>query len=430
MIRKILIASLMVSVALGIALAFGGTSEAQTKPTVVLEGTLNGKVKLKKGKNYVLVGGVFIKKKLIIQPGTQIFGSLGSFLVIDKGATIQALGTREQPITFTSAAPVGRKRRGDWGGLIFNGNAPINVPTGFAQGEGGTGQYGGGANPKPNESSGIMRFVRVEYGGFAISPENELNCIAFQGVGSGTDIDFISSSFGGDDGIEMFGGNVSMKHAVVIGAGDDSFDWTFGWSGKAQFVLVQQRGDEADAGIEADNNDVDNNFTPRSSPRIMNATFVGDPTTGTGSTRGVLLRRGTAGELRNFIVTGFKNVGLEINGAVSLAQLANDALQIRGALFFENGSAATPPGSNFAAATVAPLETKGVKIIESDPLLADAFSKTAPDFRPLAGSPALVEANVEPPFANDSFFVAAPYLGAFDANEDWTLGWVNYVFGN
>ncbi|HYP29907.1 MAG TPA: hypothetical protein VE262_24570 [Blastocatellia bacterium] len=429
MIRKILTAALVAGVVFGMGWALGGSSEAQTKPTVVLEGTIN-KVKLKKGKNYVLVGGVFIKKKLIIQPGTQIFGSLGSFLVIDKGATIQALGTREQPIVFTSAAPAGRKRRGDWGGLIFNGNAPINVPTGIATGEGGTGQYGGGTNPNPSESSGVMRFVRVEYGGFAISPENELNCIAFQGVGGGTDIDFISSSFGGDDGIEMFGGNVNMKHAAVVGAGDDSFDWTFGWSGKVQFLLAQQRGDEADAGIEADNNDVDNNFTPRSSPRIMNATLVGDPTTGTGSTRGVLLRRGTAGELRNFIVMGFKNVGLEINGAVSLAQLENNNLQIRGALFFNNGVNATPAGANFAAATVAAIEARGVKVFQQDPLLADPFDKTAPDFRPQAGSPALVAANAEAPFVNDPFFVAAPYLGAFDANEDWTLGWVNYVFGN
>ncbi|HVF88723.1 MAG TPA: hypothetical protein VNH22_01575 [Blastocatellia bacterium] len=430
MIRKTVTTALMASVAFGIAWLTAGASKAQTRPTVVLEGTLTGKVKLKKNKNYVLVGGVFIKKKLIIQPGTQIFGSLGSFLVIDKGATIQALGTREQPIVFTSAAPSGRKRRGDWGGLIFNGNAPINVPTGLAQGEGGTGQYGGGANPRPAESSGVMRFVRVEYGGFAISPENELNCVAFQGVGSGTDIDFLASLWGGDDGIEMFGGNVSMKHVAVVGAGDDSFDWTFGWSGKAQFVLAQQRGEEADAGIEADNNDVDNNFTPRSSPRIMNATFVGDPVTGTGSTRGILLRRGTAGELRNFVVTGFKNVGLEINGAVSLAQLENDNLQVRGAIFFNNGVNAVPAGADFTAATVTAIQAKGVKIIQADPLLADPFSKTDPDFRPQAGSPALVAANAEAPFANDPFFTAAPYLGAFDGNDDWTLGWVNYVFGN
>ena len=196
-----------------------------------------------------------------------------------------------------------------------------------------------------------MRFVRVEYGGFAISPENELNAIAFQGVGSGTEVNFVQSAFGGDDGIEMFGGSVNMKNVVVVGAGDDTFDWTFGWNGKVQFLVGQQRNDEANNGIEADNNENDNNFTPRSAPKLMNVTLIGTGNSGAAiSGRGIQLRRGTAGELRNFIVTGFKDVGLELNGGVTLGLFNDNTLQIRSLITFSNGfapAAADSAGGEF-----------------------------------------------------------------------------------
>ncbi|HJQ68533.1 MAG TPA: hypothetical protein VKA70_06160 [Blastocatellia bacterium] len=431
MIRRLLIALLMAGVMLAVFWSQNETAEAQAP--IVLQGNIN-KIKLKKGKTYILQGGVFIKKKLVAKPGTVVLGTQGSFLVIDKGAIINAVGTLEQPIVFTSIAPVGRKRRGDWGGLIFNGNAPINVPGGEADGEGSTGKYGGN---NATESSGVMRFVRVEYGGFAISPENELNAIAFQGVGSGTDISFVQSAFGGDDGIEMFGGSVNMKNIVVTGAGDDTFDWTFGWNGKVQFMVGQQRNDEANNGIEADNNENDNNFTPRSAPRLMNFTLVGTGNSGAAlSGRGVQLRRGTAGELRNFIITGFKDAGLELNGGVTIGLFNNNTLQIRSLIIFNNGfapAAPTPQGANFTPPTLDALTAKGLgslKVIESDPQLKSPFNTTAPDFRPNAGSPALVAANAEPPFANDPFFDTANFLGAFDGNTDWTVGWTNWVFGN
>lgn len=431
MIRRCLIALLMAGVMLAVFWTLNQTSEAQAP--IVLQGTIN-KIKLKKGKTYILQGGVFIKKKLVAKPGTVVLGTQGSFLVIDKGATINAVGTQASPIVFTSIAPATRKRRGDWGGLIFNGNAPINVPGGTANGEGSTGSYGGN---DATESSGVMRFVRVEYGGFAISPENELNAIAFQGVGSGTDVSFVQSAFGGDDGIEMFGGSVNMKNVVITGAGDDSFDWTFGWNGKVQFAVAQQRNDEANNGIEADNNENDNNFTPRSAPKLMNFTLVGTGDSGAAiSGRGVQLRRGTAGELRNFIVTGFKDVGLELNGNVTIGLFNDNTLQIRSLITFSNGSAPAPPtpqGANFTIATTTALAAKGLgtlKIFEADPLLTDPFDTVTPDFRPQANSPALVAANAEPPFPNDPFFVTANFIGAFDGNTDWTLGWTNWVFGS
>ena len=427
MLRKLLVSSLAVALVVGLIWAFSETAEAQSD-VIILQGNIK-KQKLKRKKRYLLRGGVFIQKKLIIQDGTQIFGEGGSFLVIDQGAKIDAQGTRERPIIFTSAQPEGQRRRGDWGGIIFNGRAPINVPGGVAEGEGDTGQYGGGTNPDPADNSGILRFVRVEYGGFAISPDNELNCVAFQGVGSGTDVDFLTAAWGGDDGVEFFGGSVNARHIVAVGASDDSIDWTEGWTGKVQFAVVQQRGDEADNGMECDNSAENHNLTPRSSPKMANVTLVGapDPATGPGSTRGILLRVGTHGQFRNFIVTGFKNVGLEVRDDATFTGFTTGALEIRGFIFFNNRN--NDPNVASGRTTEA-LTASGSKIQQSeDPQLRNPFDTVSPDFRPLTGSPALNAANVEANFANDSFFVNAPYVGAFDANDDWTLGWVNWVFG-
>ncbi len=422
MIHRLLVKSLMAGFALAIVLAFSNGTEAKT---VVLEGTLSGKVKLKAKNTYLLRGGVFITKKLVIAPGTTILGTEGSFLVIIPGATIDAQGTLEKPIVFTSVNKEGSRTRGDWGGVVLEGNAPINVPGGTAIGEGNTGTYGGN---DPTDNSGIMRFVRIEYGGFALSPDNELNGLAFQGVGNATQIEFIESFAAGDDAFEWFGGTVNAKHLVGIAQDDDGLDWTFGWSGKVQFAVIQQRADISDNAIEADNNEFGFDNLPRANPTLMNVTLVGAPEAGPGSKLGLVLRRGTAGKLINFVVLGFKGLGLEVRDDSTFTQLDSGALSLRGFIFFNNGNALSNP-ENFNGLTSTMLAAKGVKIVQSDPLLKAPFSKTAPDFRPNAGSPALSAANVEPPPADDSFFTAANYVGAFDGNTDWTLGWTKFVFG-
>lgn len=395
---------------------------------VVLTGDITTNVSLKRKKTYLLQGGVFVRAgaKLTIQKGTTIFGDTGSFLVIDKGARIVAKGTAAKPIVFTSAQPANQRRRGDWGGLIFNGNAPLNIPGGIAEGEGGTGAYGGS---DPADNQGTLRYVRVEFGGFPISPDNELNCIAFQGVGNGTTIEFVEALNGGDDGFEWFGGTVNCRNILAIGAQDDSFDWTFGWNGLVQFAVAQQRADGsgvADRGIEADNNETDFNLTPRSAPSFANVTLVGDPDpTFSGSTQGMELRRGTGGQLRNFIVTGFKNNGTRISDQATYDQYGASELDLQGFIYFNNKN-----GENLAGTTLAALDGKGLgnlRILDQvDPLLTSPFSKTAPDFRPAAASPALNPANVAPAFTN-AFFVPANYVGAFDATNDWTAGWTSFV---
>ncbi len=236
-------------------------------------GPILSDVTFTKDKQWVLQGGVFVgddsdpaaaPTTLTIEPGTTIFGDTAtlSFLLITRGSKIVADGTREEPIVFTSAADVGSRARGQWGGLVVNGQAPVNGCAGdpcTLSGEAGTGTYGGA---RDDDDSGVLRFVRIEFPGKLIDAENELNGIALQGVGRGTVIDSIQVHMGADDCIEFFGGTAEAKHIVCSGVADDNLDWTFGWTGKVQFLVAQQHDDAGERGVEADNNEDNNALAP------------------------------------------------------------------------------------------------------------------------------------------------------------------------
>ena len=387
----------------------------------LLEGRYTSDLTLPGEFQYLLRSAVFIEggATLIIEPGAVIFGensTLGT-LVIAQGAKIMAEGTADAPIVFTSDQPVGSRGRGQWGGLIINGRAPINQGQ-TAFGEGDTGTYGGN---DPNDSSGVLSYIRVEYAGIEFSPDNELNGIAFQGVGAGTQVDHVQVHFNQDDGIEFFGGTVNLKYALVTGARDDSFDWTDGWTGKGQFWVAQHRGDDADQGIEADNSNDDNDATPRSNPTVYNVTLIGDPD-GPESDIGMLLREGTAGVFRNFIVTGFNESGLNVDQVRTTELAESGELTVANSIFFGNnpGNFAEPGDEGFDEAAWA-LEP-GLNNAEVDPKLGAPFSKTSPDFRPGAGPATDGSVPVANPPSN-GFFEPVNFIGGVDPNNDWTAGW-------
>ena len=422
--------------AVGIALGFvgcGGDEEDTGEPdetlvseetvididgrqVVVLEGKLNADKTLSADYDYLLRGAVFVEggATLTIEPGVKIYGEQASngTLIIAQGSKIMADGTRDAPIVMASDAFEGSRARGQWGGLIINGSAPTNQ--GLTFGEGDTGAFGGN---NPADSSGVLRYVRIEYAGIEFSPDNELNGIAFQGVGSGTVVEHIQVHMNQDDGIEMFGGTVNLKYAFVTGARDDSFDWTDGWTGKGQFWVAQQYGDDADNGFEVDNSSKDNEATPRSAATIYNVTLVGDPS-GPESDNGMLIREGAAGMYANFIVTGFNKVGLDINNEATHAQADAGKLVVKNSIFFENGK------GNFGdekdddgfdeAAFAAANDNK-----ETDPNLASPFSKSAPNFTPGAGANAVSPA--APPA--DGFFEPVNFIGGVSPSNNWTSGW-------
>lgn len=277
---------------------------------------------------------------LTIEPGTTILGNAdipqgerGSYLVVSRGSQIIAdanrslvdKGARPNPdsvIVFTSSEPRGMRARGDWGGLVLNGRAPIN-PGAEAQGEGESGLFGG---VDDEDSSGILRGVRVEFAGDDVTATDQLNGIAFQGTGAGTTVDYVQVHYNVDDGTEPFGGSTTQTHMVMTGIGDDSFDGTDGYRGFIQFAIAQQRADDADRGLELSNNGDDGGATPKTTAVIANATLIGARTgeinpggMGGGSSIGVNLREGSAWRVYNSIITNFGTSGLCVEGATAIA---------------------------------------------------------------------------------------------------------------
>lgn len=413
------------------------------KPVIVVTGSVTGNETWTNNFYYVLRGAVFVESgaTLNISAGTRVIGEAGSVgtLIVRRGGRLNAIGTRTEPVVFTSDQPAGNRSRGDWGGIILNGNAPVNIEGGEGVGEADTGIYGGN---NPNDNSGTMRYVRVEFAGVEFSPDNELNGIAFQGVGRGGTYEFIQVHMNRDDALEWFGGTADIKYAVASNAADDSFDWTFGWSGRAQFVAITQRGDDADNGIEADNNEFNNNLLPRSNPQIYNITLCGDPDTNEGSesVRAANLRRGTAFTIRNFLLTGFKTTGFQIEttNAATTGQVDNGTTQMGAGVAWGVRNVTTGvAGANMHASVQTYITSGRFPTVTTAASTTDAMvglsaascsNHENPNFQPsgvatLAGGQV---APIQPP--NDGFFQAVTFIGAVPPApaDNWMSGWTSF----
>jgi hypothetical protein len=254
-----------------------------------------------------------------------------------------------------------------------------------------------------------------------------LNGIAFQGVGRGTTVDHVQAHMSRDDAMEWFGGTADGKYLVMSNAADDSIDWTFGWSGRLQFVAVTQRGDDADNGIEADNSEFNNNALPRANPQLYNVTLCGDPDTNEGgeSPRAANIRRGTAFTIRNFLVTGFKTVGFQISDANTSAQVDNGTSQMGAGVAWGMPTNMHASVMTYITSGRFPNVRVGV-----DPGLSTAAcaNHAAPNFQPssiasLAGGQL---APILPP--NDGFFETVTFIGAVPPAPapNWMDGWTSF----
>ena len=336
---------------------------------------------------------------LNIAAGTQLFAAddgTTPFLSIQRGGRINAVGTASAPIVFTSIKTVtGSPDRGDWGGIIVNGNARINIcgtSDCSAEGEGGTGTYGG---TNDLDNSGVMKYLRVEYAGKILGTDNELNGFSFNGVGSGTVLEHLQAFKGSDDGFEFFGGTVNLKWAVSTGNSDDSFDWTHGWRGMGQFWVVQQDPISCDNGIEADNWETNYTATPFSEPMVANYTLIGADDGS--ANHGIRLRHGTKGKLYNGIVTGFTQ-GLRV-GSECNAHVADGSLSLKNSAIFNNTT-----GFNNAEA------------MENDP--SNSIATIA-----LSGYVGSDANGALDPSGLNSWFSSASFKGAVESGNDWTVGW-------
>jgi hypothetical protein len=253
-------------------------------------------------------------------------------LIIMRGAKIMAMGTNEEPITFTSVAVTDENKitaSGLWGGLVICGKA-ITAQTELGtnefndpSAEGLEGVYYGGDDPE--DDSGVLQYVRVWYGGGVVSNDSEINGITFYAVGNGTTVDHIEVAFNKDDGVELFGGSVNMKFVSILFCGDDGIDMDEGYNGNIQFLFVMT-GKDGHHGAEIDSmagqvvdgvvvKDVDSQ--PRTLPKVYNAMFVGSvhgtpQSVSSDDQREALLRirEGAGGEWGNMVLANVAKVGL------------------------------------------------------------------------------------------------------------------------
>ena len=269
----------------------------------VLQGSIVSDLTLKSGNTYTLNGEFLVKEgaTLNIEPGVKIVAQYDDrvdYILVEQGAKINALGTASAPIIMTSS----KEEPGAWGGIHICGRAHTNAEGGKGSSEIGGATYGGSNDA---DNSGVLKYVRVEYTGYAFDEEHEANGMTFYGVGNGTMIENCEAYHGSDDGFEFFGGSVNVKNMVVVNCSDDSFDWTEGWNGKGENLVAFQEaegtlGYDCDCLIEADNNENNYSATPVSHPVLKNLILVGNG----GSKQGIRLRRGTEVEITSAKVSG------------------------------------------------------------------------------------------------------------------------------
>ncbi len=371
-----------------------------------LKGKLTESITLKANTTYSLIGGYEIEEGgvLTIEEGvtinsTQSIDGAPDYILVKQGGKIIANGTKEKPIVMTST----QKNPGAWGGVHICGKAPINLTGGKGKSEIGDADFGGN---DPHDNSGIMRYVRLEYTGFAFSATKESNGLTLYGVGDGTTLEYLQTYKGADDGFEWFGGTVNAKYLVSTASGDDSFDWTDGWVGKGQFWVAYQDQTAAapngtangDCLIEADNREDNFTNTPVSSPVLANLTLVGNNDTNE-QQRGIRLRAGTHIKLYNTLIVGKEK-------ALTTATTETEQSFLNGKSFAEYIH--TSKKFVYENKGNLDLENKEGNAINQEITFKEGYVGT-------------IEKGKDLSF--DSFFTLANYKGAVQESNDWTAGW-------
>ena len=434
-----------------------GSTDPATENTI-LEGKISKDRTLKATSVYTVKGIVYVTggATLTIPPGTVVRGETSSkgALVITRGSKIIADGTKDKPIIFTSDATT--PKRGDWGGVVICGNAPTNSSfngqQGIGQVEGGVnngeglGLYGG---TTANDNSGILRYVRIEYAGYAYLPDNELNGLTLAGVGSGTTVDYVEIFKANDDAIECFGGTVNLRHTLFISTLDDDFDTDNGYSGTIQFGIVLRDSSIADIskseGWESDNDANGSTLLPQTAAVYSNITSIGPRATASNAGNslylcGAQIRRNSSISIFNSIIMGWPT-GLLIDaskGTPTDNNIKANTLYVQNTIIAGCAkatdyavSSTTPTGwtaTDVNAWFVAAASGNSTLTTSDEVKLAAAFNYGAPDFSPQTGSPALSGASfANPKLSTAAGFTPTTFRGAVGAagtpEGDWWKGW-------
>lgn len=462
---------------------------AASQPTAILSGSISANRTLSADTLYVIRGFVYVNSgaTLTITAGTKLVGdttALGSTLFILRGARIMASGTAAAPIVFTSQRAPGHRAPGDWGGLVVVGNARSNR-TGNIIVEGSDGSviganpsgviYTGGNNDLDN--SGVLRYVRVEFGGYATLPDAEVNSFTFAAVGSGTTLEYLQSMAGLDDAFEWFGGTVDGRYLVSYESGDDHFDASEGYRGRNQFLIGYQstyltpragagavsadpQGIEVDgcngggcvapAGGNGQSAGAENGLWTMS--MFANFTLVGvgaaQPTPAQGGT-GLVLRRGTGGSFFNGVIARWPRQAISLRDSTTQNRLLVDSLMFRNNFLAEiglqnGGVLFDPVGQHFGQEiaftsrgqtnAVAPAGTTAASLFVALPTASASTTAAHFNWTPVPAAPitkgGLGDLVNAPRIAAraGTFLIPTTYRGAASPDGPaWWANWTNYA---
>jgi hypothetical protein len=362
---------------------------------------------------------------LTISPGVILFGNTGqSWLAVNRGNQISAVGTAAQPIIFTSRDNVAGfnddSSQGQWGGVVLlgrgvttdcnAGSVATNTCERDTEGSADLARFGGTNNAY---NAGRMSFVQIRYSGFVLGANRELQGLTTEAIGTGTILNNIQSHNSSDDGAEFFGGAINMKYYIATGADDDSLDVDTGAQMNAQYVLLLPRSTKGDALFEIDSNGLETDL-PRTRLNVANFTAI----------QPVASADNEANDLAAALFRGNSDTTL-VNGLILTPN--NECIRI-------NGSGTTPATVTFRSVA---MQCNATKYLGSGTVtaaqVAAAFA-TGTNFNNDAFTPTLASLFINganetgvtgtDPKTINAFFDTTTWIGAVrNSTDTWYAGW-------
>ncbi|MCB2230915.1 T9SS C-terminal target domain-containing protein [bacterium] len=466
MFRRLLIAFVLCLVP---AIAFGQVSDNGKPVKTITDADIVGTVTFDSDTVYNLDGFVFVDsgEVLNIEAGTIIKANpgqaeLASALIVSQGGLLNAIGTENAPIIFTSTSddlddpsdiPYGNAGRKLWGGVIMLGYATINTTAGVGNIEGlppsARTQYGGSID---NDNSGTLQYVSIRHGGSVFGDADEINGLTLGGVGNGTTIDYLEIFQNFDDGVEWFGGTVRIKHAIVAFCGDDGFDIDEGWSGGVQFGMTIMDEEDGENSGEHDGGTTPENGTPFATPVFSNMTYLGAGANAATSAnpRVFNIRDNCSPAYYNSIFSDHNGIGIIVEQSGSQPTDSEDRL-LAGDLVFQNNAwglfksgyapSVLAGGQSWTETlfTDASFQNRitdpGINVSRqpdgmNDPRPKNNTAKNLPSWT----DPTQYNPPAKPNFGQTfaGFFEDVDYIGAFDPNANigdlWVANWTAFDF--
>lgn len=403
---------------------------------------------------YLLTGNLSVSNNAIltIEPGTVIKLKPGannaSSILIARGSKIMAEGTADKPIVFTSGNPPGERIHGEWGGLYIFGDAPVSAYDELTGGAATelkipyiSNEFTGGGND-PNDNSGVLKYVRIEFGGSAGGTNYGLGCI---GVGAGTVIEHVQCSYSGASGFGFYGGTVNARHLVTFSDRLAGFVYANGYKGKQQFIVSYKHPYFANAGswistcdaVLTVNDILTYPLIESTRPVISNLTAIGpynhpgyNPSQPWNAAVNVI--NGSSLALRNSVLVGMPKGGIKFSDDAAALHLQSGVTTFSNNLVHSNvpeDAFTLDPNVVYSIDTAVLNEYarshNNTRFDRPEGLqLSDPFRFGAPGLLPKPGSVALAGADFSGPDYDD-FFQPVTYRGAF-GDVNWMAGWTNF----